>query len=192
MYRPSGRRRERQKSGPCAADRCRRPRRGRSMGLWRAGRALEMGTRHRPVDQAPEGCNRTPRPQFPTRGAFRTIVAPGLELYRHGLGRSCRVLFHGFRIRRAATSLLLNGTGFGSGIIPVPLHGLHAGGGSIFLPGTIGRISVTYPNPKQSGHFMLTSRISRDWLPGKGQAGRATPQRTVRRASRFVRGLDNL
>jgi hypothetical protein len=81
--------------------------------------------------------------------------------------RPRRIFVHGLRFPRAATSLLLNGTGFGSGMIPVPLHGLHVGCGSIFLAGTMDRISVTYLNPKHSGHFMLTSRISRDWLSGR-------------------------
>lgn len=92
-----------------------------------------------------------------------------------GLGhRSAASMFRprrfsfGLRFRRAATSLLLNGTGFGSGIFLVPSHRLDPAGGSIFQLGTIGRIAMMYPNPNQLGHFLLTSRISRDWLPGKG------------------------
>jgi hypothetical protein len=68
--------------------------------------------------------------------------------------------FQGRGRRRASASRLLNGTGFGSGTIPVPLQGLQVSGGSIGSPNTAGRITTRYPRPSQFWHFISVSRIS--------------------------------
>ena len=50
--------------------------------------------------------------------------------------------FQGRRRHRASVSRLLNGTGFGSGIMPVPLQGSQIGNGSIGSPTMAGRMSI--------------------------------------------------